>query len=146
MKTYLILPLILSVIFLTACNTVPIASEEADNQAKNFKPTATQSKIYVYQTEPFSSVAGIPIALDKKTAGTVTANTYYVWTVEPGRHVISSLTENKNNMWIDTEAGQNYYIKQIINISIWKPTSRLERVSEAEAIKAIHQSRLIAVE
>ncbi|WP_040727560.1 DUF2846 domain-containing protein [Thiomicrorhabdus sp. Kp2] len=145
MKTYLILPLILSVIFLTACNTVPIASDDADSLAKNFKPNATKSKIYVYQTEPFSSITGVPIALDKKIAGEVTANSFYVWTVEPGRHVISSLTANKNNMWIDTEAGQNYYVKQTVNISIWKPTSLLEQVSEKEGIKAINQSKLIDV-
>jgi len=145
MKLYRILPLMLSFIFLTACNTVPIASDEADNQAKNFKPNATKSKIYVYQTEPFSSVTGVPIALDKQVAGDVTANSYYLWTVEPGRHVISSLTANKNDMWIDTEAGQNYYIKQTINISIWKPTSLLEQVSEKEGIKAINQSKLINV-
>ncbi|MDX1351923.1 MAG: DUF2846 domain-containing protein [Thiomicrorhabdus sp.] len=146
MKPNRILPLLLSFIFLTACNTVPIASKEADSQAKNFKPVATKSKIYVYQTEPFSSVTGVPIALDKKIAGDVTANSYYVWTVEPGRHVISSLTENKNDMWLDTEAGQNYYIKQTINISIWKPTSLLELANEKEAVKAINQSRLIAAE
>ena len=146
MKQFLILPLMVSLVFLTACNTVPIASNDKDMQAKNFQPIPNKSKIYIYQTSPFSSVTGVPVALDKKVAGSVTSGTYHVWTVEPGRHVISSLTENKNNMWIDSEAGQNYYIKQRISASVWNPTSLLEQVSEKEAKKAINGSKLIASE
>jgi len=146
MKNYIVLPFIIFSMFLSGCETVPMAHNNADEQAKEFVVAENKANIYLYQKEPYSSALGIKVALNDKPAGKLAADTYYKWSVAPGEHEIASLTRNSVLLTIDAQPGQNYFVEQQIDTGVWVSRSRLNEVDEKIGKKAILSSRLISDE
>jgi len=143
MKKYLALPILIISMLISACSSVPTASKQAEQQAKNATAAQDKALIYVYQTEPFSSKSGFEVSLDGKIAGKLAANNFYLWTVEPGKYEMVSLTRNKAKLKLTVEAGQTYYINQKIDVGIWVSRSQLHKVSNKEGMKAVAACKLI---
>ncbi len=144
--------LILLTSLVSGCASIPLASSEEDKQAKLFQVGEGKSNIYLYQTE--SDEGATPrITLNGKEAGKLGQYTYFLWSVDPGRHLISSLTlelQKTETLAIDTEADKNYFIWQdIVRGSTFGGRVkgiklRLKEVSSEEGRQGVKASKRVA--
>lgn len=146
MKKVLLLAAVLLTVLMSGCASVPMASLDADNQAKTFATDPEKATIYLYRNEMFGGALAMPVALDGRIAGKTGPKTYFRWTVEPGQHEVSSLTENTARIVIDAQKGRNYYIWQEVKMGLWTARSMLHEVTEAEGQQGVLECKLIESE
>lgn len=131
---------------LTGCASVPMAPLAKDTQAKTFSVAADKSNIYVYRNESMGGAIAMPVALDGRIAGKTGPKTYFMWTVEPGQHEISSLTEKTSKITINAIAGQNHFVWQEVKMGVWSARSLLQEVSDQKGRAGVNECKLIASE
>lgn len=131
---------------LSGCASVPMASLEADQSAKQFNVDSNKANIYLYRNESMGGAIAMPVALDGRIAGKTASKTYFYWSVEPGEHEITSLTENTARIKVNAKAGQNHYIWQEVKMGMWNARSELHEVSEEKGKKAVNDCKLIEPE
>lgn len=110
MKKIISILMLVSALVLTGCATVPMASDEADVQAKQFAtPKKTMSGLYIYRDSIFGSALKKDLYIDDKFIGESAPKVYFYKTVKPGKHKISTESEFGNNdLDITTQGGKNY--------------------------------------
>ncbi|MFT6086273.1 MAG: hypothetical protein ACI9UD_001537 [Glaciecola sp.] len=131
---------------LSGCASVPMASLEADQSAKQFNVDSNKANIYLYRNESMGGAIAMPVALDGRIAGKTASKTYFYWSVEPGEHEITSLTENTARIKVNAKAGQNHYIWQEVKMGMWTARSQLHEVVEDKGKQAVKDCKLIASE
>jgi len=131
---------------LTGCASVPMASLDEDKQAKQFILNPGKSNIYMYRNESLGGAIAMPVALDGRVAGKTGPKTYFYWSVDPGEHTITSLTENTAKITINAKAGRNHYIWQEVKMGMWAARSQLHEVSEKKGEKGVNECKLIKSE
>ena len=107
LKKPVILLILLVSTYLTGCASVPMASLEADNNAKRFAVDPNKASIYLYRNESYGGAIAMPVSLNGQMAGRTGPQTYFYWSVEPGEYEIASLTENTATININARAGRN---------------------------------------
>lgn len=122
---------------LAGCASVPMASLEADGTAKQFQVRSGYSNIYLYRSETFGGAVAMTVSLDGKVEGRTGPQTYFFWEVSPGKHEITSHTENTSRIVIDAKEGKNHYVWQEVKMGMWQPGSQLHEMSEAEGRKGV---------
>jgi len=69
--------------------TIPLASEQADVEAKRFLPQPGKASIYVIREDIFAGQAVLfQVSLDGKDQGKLSRGTYFLFAVPPGEHVV----------------------------------------------------------
>jgi hypothetical protein len=99
--------------------TVPLASEQADLEAKRFQPRPGKASIYVIREDIFAGQATLfQVSLDGKDQGKLSRGTYFLFTVPPGKHVVDFGGENlfigseaKGTETINAVEGGIYYLE-----------------------------------
>ncbi|HZR71209.1 MAG TPA: DUF2846 domain-containing protein [Burkholderiales bacterium] len=128
---------------LSACATVPMASDGSDSTAKSFATTPGKANIYVYRNESLGMAIKHPITLDGRMVGDTAAKTYFLLPVNPGKHTIVSLTDSDNPLAIDAQSGRNYFVWLQMKMGMFAPRSNLQLVDEAEGRKGVMECKLI---
>lgn len=128
---------------LTGCASVPMADPAADTQAKTFATTPGKANIYIYRNETFGAAVKMPLTLDGKSVGSTASKTFVLQQVEPGKHIVQSITENEPSVEVNAEAGKNYYVWQEVKMGAFQPGSALHIVTEAEGQKAVKECKLV---
>lgn len=129
---------------LAGCASVPMASLNNDNQAKTFQVKQDRANIYVYRNEHFGAAIPMSLALDGKMTGRTGAMTYAKWEVLPGKHEISSISENTSKLSLNAEAGKNYFIWQEVKMGMWQARSLLQEVDPTAGMAAVKECKLIS--
>lgn len=139
------LSLLVGVIMLTVtgCASVPMADPAADTQAKTFATTPGKANIYIYRNETFGAAVKMPLTVDGKAVGSTASKTFILQQVEPGKHVVQSITENEPSVEVNAEAGKNYYVWQEVKMGALQAGSALHVVTEEEGQKAVKQCKLV---
>jgi hypothetical protein len=106
------IPLLVIMAFVGGCATaptVPMASPAADADAKQFTPPAGQANVYIARSNGTPG-ASFDVSVDGKLLGPIVQGTFYLATVNPGRHEVSvrSMT-SYSNITLDAAAGRNYF-------------------------------------
>lgn len=127
----LLAPVLLLALLLGGCASVPMDSLDSDQRSKRFSPPADKSGIYLYRHESFGGAIPMTVTLDGRVAGQTGPKTYFHWIVEPGRHEISSISENTSTLVLDTLPGNSYYIWQEVKMGLWMARSLLQEVDAA---------------
>lgn len=129
-RRYLLSLLVLGVVLLSGCATVPMASSGADAEAKKFTPVAGKSLIYVYRNETLGAAIKMRVSLNGQNAGETGPKTYFMFEVPPGRHEILSHTENVSTLAVNAEPGRIYFVWQEVKMGLLQARSQLQLVSE----------------
>jgi hypothetical protein len=137
-----LLVMLLSVAGLAGC--AHLAPPEADTLAKLLQPVPSKAVIFVLRNEPASAPWRMKVVLDGQDMGSTSANTYFRWVVEPGRHLIISETQNDSGVVVDAQAGQIYYIWQDVSTGFFRPRADLRFVDRQTAEAAMRSSYLLA--
>lgn len=123
------------------CASVPMASLVEDNQAKTFNVPADMANIYVYRNESIGGAISMTVTLDDKIAGTSGPQTYFLFTVAPGKHFLSSQAENVSTLDINAKAGKNYFVWQEVKLGFWMAGSLLQQVDEKTGRAGVLESK-----
>jgi hypothetical protein len=71
-----------------------MAPPEADMAAKSYVARPDKANIYVYRNESIGGAVPMSVTLDGRMMGQSGPQTYFLFEVDPGRHVIQSIAEN----------------------------------------------------
>ena len=134
---------LVGVLVMSGCVSVPIASKSADVQAKQFAPTSDKATVYIYRNESFGSAIKMPLLIDNVAVGDTASKTYVVKQLAPGPHTITSKTEKDSTVTIDMLAGQIYYIWQEVKMGVFAARSELHVVDEQKGRAGVQESTLI---
>ncbi|SPL71521.1 DUF2846 domain-containing protein [Acinetobacter stercoris] len=145
MKIKLILPLIISSIFV-GCASVPKADQQLSKQVKQLtSPSEGNAAIYVYRS---NSVVGASIKkdiwIDGECLGESSRGVFFYKEVSGNqKHTISTESEfSPNHLEINTEAGKQYFIQQFIKPGVVVGGANLKQVDETTGKKAISEYEL----
>ena len=127
--------------FVTGCASVPMASLDADTNAKSFVVRTDKSNIYVYRNEVLGGAIPITVALDGKVAGQTAMQTYFLFEIDPGPHEVSSIAENVSTLKLDTQAGKAYFVWQEVKMGMWMARSQLQQVDEEKGRKGVAECK-----
>lgn len=90
---------------------VTLATPDSDAAAKQFKPPEGKANLYVARSGGSDSrVTSFDIAVDGKSIGPIGPGTFYLVSVDPGRHTVAAASVlNSAKTTFDAEAGRNYF-------------------------------------
>lgn len=88
--------ILMILLMLLGCASVPSASKEDRTVALQFTPPANKSYIYIMRPGRFAGSAKFySISLDGQIAGALTNDTFIFFEVQPGRHeIVTQLTDD----------------------------------------------------
>ncbi len=141
MKKTLLFIMISGVALISGCASVPMASLDADKEAKKFTTSSDKSNIYLYRNESMGGAIAMTVSLDGRMAGKTGAKTYFLWSVDPGSHEIASYTENTAKITLNTKAGKNYYVWQEVKMGMFAPRSQLHEMDSEKGQKGVKECK-----
>lgn len=99
-------------LWLQGCETyisAPLSPMDEHEQAKKFSPLPGKANIYVYRrgTNHNYDYCG---TVNRRVAGKTSRNTYFRFSVEPGKYIVQSNNGDEDAVTIQAEEGRNYYI------------------------------------
>jgi hypothetical protein len=71
--------------------------------------------------------------------GATRGPTYFCYAAQPGRHVITSKADTVEQATVDVEAGNRYFLHQIVDNVFGVVRTRLSWVDESEAARLIDE-------
>jgi hypothetical protein len=120
-----------------------MASTQDDAAAKTFAPPTGKVNIYIVRASAI--IAGpiaYDVAIDGKAVGAIAPGTFYLLTVEPGRHVIrASSKENTDQVKIDAEADKNYFLEvsPVLGFSTYRAS--IKQIEEDKGKELVKQEK-----
>lgn len=132
------------VLFLAGCATVPMASLDQDTKAKDFSSAPNKASLYIYRNESLGAAIPMTVSVNGKTLGQTAAQTYFMLNLLPGKYSVESHAENVSSISLPVEAGKNYFVWQEVKMGMWMARSLLQQVDETTGRAGVTASKLIA--
>ncbi len=141
MKKYILA--LLGASLLSGCATVPLATQEADQQAKQFVAPKDKAALYIYRNSFFGGAVKKTLVVDKKPIGETGAYVYFYKQLKPGEHQLATESVlTYNHYKVNMQAGKIYCFHQYLWPSLLWAGSSLSQVSLETCKKAISSLQL----
>ena len=127
---------------LVGCASVPMGDVKQDAALKTFQAPAKQAGVYIYRSESLGAAVKMDVAIDGAPVGQTAAKTYLYKEVAPGKHEISSKTENTDTLEIDAKPGTLTYVWQEVKMGFMSARSKLHLMTEAEGKAGVLDTKL----
>jgi hypothetical protein len=134
--------LAVSAVLASACASVPMATLEADQAAKQFRPPSGMVGVYVYRNESMGGAVRMSVTLDGYLLGDTAAKTFLYTPVAPGRHLLVSKTENDSELVFEATAGANAFVWQEVKMGILSARSQLTLMDDAAGKAGVLECKL----
>ena len=123
--------------------TIPLASEQVDAEAKRFHPQAGKASIYVIREDILTAhLALFQVSLDGKDQGKLARGTYFLFTVQPGKHeVVFTGDMHKGNETILAVEGGIYYLEIRPEVRMLASYVNLLRIDEERGRKMVLEGK-----
>lgn len=144
--TKLVFALLFSItLIISGCASVPMASDAADQRAKQFKPVAGKANIYIYRDEYLGGALQMPVEVNGKNVGTTGPKTYIFLEVKPGKYnIMSDGNKDKEDViTINAKKGNNYYVWQEIKMGLLMGGTKLSVVDKKTGRKGVLECKLL---
>ena len=108
-----VLLMVVATVFSGCSATVPLMDQQYDREAETFQPKPGKGNVYVARSNAFGgSAIAFEIDLDGRGVGSIAPNTYHLFELDPGQHVIAATSaENADHVVLQVEQGQNHFIQ-----------------------------------
>ena len=140
MKKLLAVAVVLST--LIGCASVPMGDTKQDAALKTFAVPPGKAGLYVYRNESIGAAVTMEVELDGKPMGKTAANTYLYKEVAPGKHTVTSKSENDDSVDLDAKPGTLHFIWQEVKMGILYARTKLHVVDEAQGKKGVQETKL----
>lgn len=131
-------------ISLVGCASVPMGDSKQDVALKAFATKADTAGVYIYRNESFGAAVRMDVEVDGKPLGQTAARSYFYKELAPGKHTVTSKSENTDTLEIETVGGKLYYVWQEVKMGMLYARTKLHLVSEGEGQKGVNESKLAA--
>ncbi len=131
---------ILVMFLFTSCASVPMASKEESDYAKEFNsPSIGKSGLYIYRSGFFGGALKKDIWVNDECIGESAPNVFFYIEVEGDKeHKVSTESEfSPNDIMIAVKSGLNYCIKQYIKLGLFVGGADLKVVDEKKGKEAV---------
>lgn len=135
-------PLLLQLAAGAALADVSFAPTAEDRRAKQALPPPGKALIFVFRGDGAAQRTDVPLFLDGELIGATAPRSYYLWAVDPGRHVIAARPDRRVALEVNVQAGRNYFIEH--QLAADSDRVSLRQVSYAQGRVAVNRCRLIA--
>lgn len=132
------------VLSLVGCASVPMGDASRDAALKSFAAKPDVAGVYIYRNESLGAAVRMDLELDGKPLGQTAAKTYFYTEVPPGKHSVTSRSENDDTLQFETVAGKLYYIWQEVKMGLLYARTKLHLVGDEEGKKGVLESKLAA--
>lgn len=141
MKNMILILLVLSLF--VACTSIPVADPSLDTKAKAFQADPEGAIVYVYRNEKLGGAVRMDVLLNNQFLGE-TRTGYFMWLqLPPGEYTLTSRAENSDQIDLDVEAGEVYYVRQEANMGVTYSRIKLHLVDAATGQKGINECSLL---
>ncbi len=124
------------------CASVPMATPQQDQEAKQFKVSPDRANVYVYRNESIGAAVKFDLLVDAIPLGTTAAKTFFVVPLAPGTHTLTSKAENTIDLPVQVEAGKNYFFWQEVKLGLLMARTSLNPVDEATGRAGVLECKL----
>jgi hypothetical protein len=138
------LGLVVLILVLSGCASVPMAPLAQDATAKEFAPAPSRASLYIYRNESFGAAIPMTVSVNGKALGQTAAQTYFRLSLSPGQYSVESHAENVSTLPLTVEADKNYFVWQEVKMGLWMARSHLQQVDEATGRAGVMESKLVA--
>ncbi len=128
---------------LVGCASVQMGDPQKDVELKAFTAKSDVAGIYVYRNESLGGAVRMDIDIDGKPLGQTMARNYLYKEVTPGWHMLTSKSENTDNIELNVVAGKLYYVWQEVKMGLMYARIKLHPVSDEEGKKGVLESQLV---
>ena len=130
--------------FLNGCASVPMATVENDTARKTFpSPSPDTAGLYIYRNTTLGGSLKKDLFIDGVRVAESAPMTYFYFEVEDGMRKLSTESEfSPNDLIVDVEEGNNYFVRQSIRLGLFVGGADLELVSEEEGKKGVLECKL----
>lgn len=135
--------LLIMLLTLSGCASVPLAPVEKDNQAKRFVPENGLASLYIYRNENLGGAVSMDVFINGKTIGQTGPQSYFMYNLTPGQYHLESKTENTSVLDLKLESDTNYFVWQEVKMGVISARSKLQLVDEATGKAGVIESKLI---
>ena len=84
------------------------------------------------------------VEVDGKPLGQTAAKTYFYTELAPGKHLITSKSENSDTLEINALPGKLYYIWQEVKMGVLYARTKLHLIDDAEGQRGVLETQLAA--
>ncbi|HEX9959422.1 MAG TPA: DUF2846 domain-containing protein [Pyrinomonadaceae bacterium] len=133
---------------LKACGTEKVNYDAKTDKTDRPAPEqpADKALIYVVRTAMLGYKIHSKLAVDGKWMGVNRGNTHFYFTLDAGEHFFCSESENQDYLALKVEAGKTYYLKQQVEMGMFKARTNLTVLNEEEGKKAVAKTNLSVFE
>jgi protein involved in sex pheromone biosynthesis len=133
-----------SLLLLSGCASVPMASKEADSSLKQFvTPNESKAGLYVYRNSLVGQALKKSISLDGVVIGETANKVYFYKEITPGNHTLATESEfSDNSIDFKADGGKNYFARQYIKIGVFVGGAGIEMVDEEVGKKEVSECGL----
>lgn len=127
-------------VLMVGCASVPMHDIQTSGQAKVFKtPTNGNAGLYVYRDATLGAALKKDVWVDGECLGeTAPKIFFYKEILGNQRHVITTESEFGNqDLWLETKAGENYFVKQVIRPGVFVAGAYLKAVEAEQGMKEV---------
>jgi hypothetical protein len=131
---------------LGACTSVPMASSDADMQAKQFQPPPVeQSTLYVFREGIFGAAILLNASLGQRTLGQLGPDNYFRVDLKPGEYDMRcSGIEGAGSTAVRIAPGETRFVEVAARLGIGSARCAIFEVSEQQGRSAIAHSKRAA--
>jgi len=127
---------------LVGCASVPMGDEKQDAALKTFTIAPDKSGVYIYRNETIGTAIKMDVMLDGLAIGQTAAKTYLYKEVAPGKHTLTSKSENTDSLDIEVRPGTLTFIWQEVKMGVLYARTRLHWVGIEEGKKGVLETKL----
>lgn len=136
--------ILFSILLITGCSSIPMASIEEDTKTKNFNPPSKgMSGIYIYRNSFIGQALKKELKINDEKIGRSANKVYFYKEVTPGEHELSTKSEfGYKKINFTAVSGEKYFFRQYIKMGVFSGSSDIKAVSEEKGKKAIQKCSL----
>ena len=136
--------ILISLLLLSACASVPMGDAQKDATHKAFRASPNTAGVYIYRNENFGAAIRMDVLVDGQTIGQSAAKTYFYVDLAPGKHTFMSKSENEDTLTLDLVAGNLYYIWQEVKMGLLYARTKLNLMTETVGKSGVLECQLAA--
>lgn len=121
-----------SVLFITGCASVPMASKDTNTALKSFSPPPTgKAGLYIYRNTLQGQSLKKTVSIDGYELGQTANKVFFYKQISPGLHTLATESEfSDNQINFQAESGKNYFAEQYIKYGVFVGGAGIRMVEE----------------
>ena len=101
-----------------------------------------KAALYIFRNEGMGAGVKMDVLIDGAPVGQTAAHTFIYKEVAPGKHSITSKSENTDTIEIDAKPGTLTYVWQEVKMGVLYARTKLSVVSDFQGKKGVQESKL----